>query len=106
MDNCSEKHSSYNRYLFDFSMKMKDIGIFPITLEKVLGNGYATGMRTAMKYAVEEMNITEISTAYAAEKSGFRPCPSKIDFSLYEVSYECNGGDIVTVGRYCSYKVG
>ena len=76
--------------------------------KKFWGNGYTTeAMRTAMKYAVEEMNITEISTAYAAENRASGRVLQKLGFQfIREVSYECNGGDIVTVGRYCSYKVG
>ena len=76
--------------------------------KKFWGNGYATeAMRTAMKYAVEEMNITEISTAYAAENRASGRVLQKLGFQfIREVSYECNGGDIVTVGRDCSYKVG
>lgn len=72
------------------------------------GNEYATeAMRTVIKYAVEEMNITEISTAYVVKNRVSGRVLQKLGFQFIgEVSYECNGGDIVTAGRYCSYKVG
>ena len=56
--------------------------------KKFWGNGYATeAMRTAMKYAVEEMNINRNQYGICCGKSGFRPCPSKIGISVYTRSF-------------------
>lgn len=72
------------------------------------GNGYVTeAMRTVMKYAVEVMKIEEVSTVYAVENPASGHVLKKLGFQFVkEVPYECNGGEIVTTGRYCRYKAG
>ncbi len=69
-------------------------------------NGYATeAMSTVMEYAVEEMKIKEICTAYAVENPASGRVLQKLGFqSVKEIPYECNGGDIVTTGLYCRYE--
>ena len=70
------------------------------------GKGYATeAMSIVIKYAVEEMNIREISTMYAIENQASGHVLQKLGFQcIKEVPYECNGGDIVTTGKLCIYK--
>ena len=72
---------------------------------KFWGKGYATeAMTRVMRYAVEIMNITEISTTYAVENTASGRVLEKLGFqNEKEISYECNGGDIVTTGRLCRY---
>lgn len=73
---------------------------------KFWGNGYVTeAMSTVIKYAVEVMNINEISTSYAIENIASGRVLQKLGFQFVkEIPYECNGGEIVTTGRYCTYK--
>ena len=62
-------------------------------------------MSAVMKYAVEIMKIKEMSTTYAIENSVSGHVLQKLGFQfIKEVPYECNGGDIVTTGRYCRYE--
>ncbi|MDD4370447.1 MAG: GNAT family N-acetyltransferase [Anaerostipes sp.] len=70
-------------------------------------NGYVTeAMNAVMKYAVEKMKIREISTVYAKENPASGHVLQKLGFQVVkEVPYECNGGEIVTTGRLCRYKV-
>ena len=74
--------------------------------KKFWSNGYATeAMSAVMKYAVKVMKIKEISTTYAIENSASGYVLQKLGFEfIKEVPYECNGGDIVTMGRYCRYE--
>ncbi len=71
------------------------------------GNGYVTeAMRAVIKYAAEVMKIKEISTAYAVENQASGRVLQKLGFRFVkEIPYECNGGDIITTGRYCRYKM-
>ena len=70
------------------------------------GKGYVTeAMRAVMKYAVEEMHIKEIETTYAADNRASAHVLHKLGFHVVkEVPYECNGGVIVTTGKYCRYE--
>lgn len=70
------------------------------------GNGYVTeAMRAVIKYAVEAMGINEICTSYAAENPASGRVLQKLGFQFVkELPYECNGGEIVTTGRYCRYR--
>ena len=62
-------------------------------------------MSTVIKYAVEVKKINEISTSYAIENLASGRVLQKLGFQFVkEIPYECNGGDIVTMGRYCTYK--
>lgn len=74
--------------------------------KKFWGNGYVTeAMNAVMKYAVEVMKIKEISTTYAIENPSSGHVFQKLGFQFTkEVPYECNGGDIITTGRYCRYE--
>lgn len=74
--------------------------------KKFWGNGYVTeAMSTVIKYAVEVKKINEISTSYAIENLASGRVLQKLGFQFVkEIPYECNGGDIVTMGRYCTYK--
>lgn len=74
--------------------------------KKFWSNGYVTeAMRAVIKYAVEVMKIKEISTTYAIDNSASGYVLQKLGFQfIKEVPYKCNGGDIVTTGRYCKYK--
>lgn len=71
------------------------------------GRGYATeAMRAVVKYAAEVMQIEEIYTSYAIENRASEHVLEKMGFQfIKEIPYECNGGDIVTTGRYCRLKV-
>ena len=75
--------------------------------KKFWGNGYVTeAMSAVMKYAVEEMKIKEVGTTYAIENPASGRVLQKLGFQfIKEVPYECDGGDIVTTGMYCRYKV-
>lgn len=75
--------------------------------QKYWGNGYVTeAMNTVMKYAVDVMKVKEISTAYARENTASGHVLQKLGFKyVKEVPYECNGGDIATIGKYCTYTV-
>lgn len=74
--------------------------------KKFWGNGYMTeAMGIVVKYAVEVMKIKEISTVYAIENQASGHVLQKLGFQIVkEVPYECNGGDIVTTGKYCKYE--
>ena len=73
---------------------------------KFWGKGYVSeAMNAVMKYAVEVMKIKEISTTYAIENPASGHVLQKLGFRfMKEVPYECNGGDIVTTGRFCRYE--
>lgn len=74
--------------------------------KKFWGNGYVTeAMSEVMKYAVDVMKVEEISTSYAIENPASGHVLQKLGFQfIKEIPYECNGGDIMTTGRYCTYK--
>lgn len=73
--------------------------------KKFWGNGYATeAMRAVLKYAVGVMKIKEIITTYAIENKASGHVLKKLGFQfIKEVPFQCNGGDIVTVGRICRF---
>lgn len=70
------------------------------------GHGYVTeAMREVMRYAVEVMKVKEISTTYAKENPNSGYVLQKLGFQFVkEIPYECSGGEIVTTGKYCTYK--
>lgn len=72
------------------------------------GNGYATeAMRAVIKYAAEAMAIKTICTTYALENKASERVLWKLGFSFgEEVTYECNGGNIITRGRRCELMCG
>lgn len=62
-------------------------------------------MSIVVRYAIEVMEIKEISTVYAIENQASGHVLRKLGFQFVkEVPYECNGGDVVTTGRYCRYE--
>lgn len=75
--------------------------------KKFWGNGYVTeAMECVLKYAEEVMKIKEISTSYAVDNKVSGHVLQKLGFQIIkEIPYVCNGGDIVTTGIYCKYKV-
>ena len=74
--------------------------------KKFWGKGYVTeAMNAVMKYAVKVMKIKEICTTYAIENLASGNVLQKLGFQfIKEVPYECNGGDIITMGRFCRYE--
>ena len=74
--------------------------------KKFWGRGYVTeAMSAVMKYAIDVLKVEEISTAYAKENPASGQVLQKLGFQFVkEVPYECNGGDITTTGKYCTYR--
>lgn len=70
------------------------------------GVGYAAeAMRTVLQYAVEMMNVREIIAIHAAENPASGRVLHKLGFQYEkEVPFECNGGEIVTTGKYYRFK--
>ena len=67
--------------------------------------GYVTeAMKRVMKYAVEDMQIKEISTTYAKENSASGNVLKKLGFVIEkEVPYVCSGGELTTTGVLCRF---
>jgi len=72
------------------------------------GKGYTSeAMSRVMQYAVETMKIEECIAVHAVENPASGRIIQKLGFRYEkEVPYECNGGDIVTTGRYYRYTRG
>ena len=66
------------------------------------GNGYVTeAMQKALDFAKTELEIREIIAIHAVENPASRRVIEKLGFQYEkEVPYECNGGEINTVGRF------
>lgn len=74
---------------------------------KYWGNGYITeAMKEVMSYAINVLNIKECIAVHAIENPSSGNVIKKLGF-IYEkdVPYECNGGDIITTGKYYRFKV-
>lgn len=69
------------------------------------GKGYITeAMMQVIKFAEKELGMKECITAYAAVNKASANVLHKLGFKdESKISYECNGGDIVTVGIMCRY---
>ena len=62
-------------------------------------------MRTVLTYAVQERKLQEIATSYAVQNEKSGNVLRKLGFQeIKEVPYECNGGKLVTTGKYCVFK--
>ena len=74
--------------------------------KKFWKKGYVTeAMKTAMDYAVNELGMEECITTYAKENPASGRVLAKLGFvNEKEVPYECNGGEIKTVGILCRFK--
>lgn len=72
---------------------------------KYWGEGYITeAMQAVMRFAEDELGMTECITTYAKENTGSAKVLHKLGFKdECEVPYECSGGDILTEGILCRY---
>ncbi|MBT9776375.1 GNAT family N-acetyltransferase [Clostridium sp. MCC353] len=75
--------------------------------KKFWGRGYASeAMGRVMQYAREILNIRECIAVHAIENPASGNVIQKLGFSYEkDVPYECNGGEIVTTGRYYRFTV-
>lgn len=66
------------------------------------GKGYISeAMQRVMKYAIEELKIKKCIAIHAIENPESGRVIQKLGFTYEkEVPYECNGGEIKTVGKY------
>lgn len=71
------------------------------------GKGYISeAMARVMQYAEEELKMEECITVCAKENPASGRVLQKLGFQyVKEVPYECNGGEIVTTGKYYRYRV-
>ena len=74
--------------------------------KKYWGNGYATeAMKAVMHFAEEELVMEECVTSYAGVNTKSANVLHKLRFvDEAEIPYECNGGEMITVGILCRYK--
>ncbi len=70
--------------------------------KKYWGNGYITeAMNAVMDYARTNLKIKDCVASHAVENPASGHVIEKLGFEFEkEVRYECNGGDIVTTGRF------
>ncbi len=70
------------------------------------GRGYATeAMRAVMRFAVEELLITECIAVHARENPASGRVIEKLGFSFErEVPFVCGGGEIHTIGRLYRFR--
>ena len=62
-------------------------------------------MKAVMVFAEKELGMKECITAYAAVNKASANVLHKLGFKdESKISYECNGGDIVTDGIMCRYN--
>ena len=66
------------------------------------GNGYTSeAMKKVMDYAIDVLGIKECIAVHAVENPASGRVIEKLGFQYEaEVPYECNGGEIQTVGKY------
>lgn len=69
--------------------------------KKNWGKGYVTeAMKEAMKYGAEVLGIKEYVTSCAKENKASARVLEKLGFRYEkEIPYECNGGEIKTIGK-------
>ena len=69
------------------------------------GNGYITeAMHRVMEYAINEITIKECIAIHAIENPESGRVIQNLGFEYEkEVPYECNGGEIKTVGKYYKF---
>lgn len=69
------------------------------------GMGYATeAMEEVLRFARKNLGMTECITTYAKANQGSANVLKKLGFKdEKEISYKCNGGEIVTEGMMCRY---
>lgn len=75
--------------------------------KKHWGNGYISeAMKSVMNYAKDILNIQECIAVHAVENPASGRVIEKLGFQYEkEVPYECNGGEIQTVGKYYRWTV-
>lgn len=75
--------------------------------KKFWGNGYVLeAMQTVMQFAIQTMNIKSCIAIHAKENPASGKIIEKLGFEyIKDVPYECNGGDIVTVGKYYKFTI-
>lgn len=75
--------------------------------KKYWGKGYISeAMKTVMNYAINELGMTECIAVHANENPVSGKVITKLGFLFEkEVPYECNGGEIHTVGKFYRFKV-
>ena len=63
-------------------------------------------MKKVMNYAINELGMTECIAVHAKENPASGKVITMLGFSFEkEVPYECNGGEIHTVGKFYRFKV-
>lgn len=75
--------------------------------KKYWGKGYISeAMKKVMNYAINELGMTECIAVHAKENPVSGKVITRLGFSFEkEVPYECNGGEIHTVGKFYRFKV-
>ncbi|WP_242867740.1 GNAT family N-acetyltransferase [Clostridium sp. Marseille-P299] len=75
--------------------------------KKYWGKGYISeAMKKVMNYAINELGMTECIAVHAKENPASGKVITMLGFSFEkEVPYECNGGEIHTVGKFYRFKV-
>ncbi len=71
------------------------------------GNGYTSeAMQTVMMYAKDVLKIQECIAVHAVENPASGRVMEKLGFRYEkEVPYECNGGEIQTIGKFYRWTV-
>lgn len=74
--------------------------------KKYWGKGYATeAMQEVLKYAKENLHMTECITSYAKVNTASANVLHKLGFvDEKSIDYECSGGERVTEGLICRYR--
>lgn len=74
--------------------------------KKYWGKGYMSeAMNKVMNYAKEVLHVNECIAIHAIENPASGRIIQKLGFHYEkEVPYECNGGEIVTLGKFYRYK--
>lgn len=75
--------------------------------KKYWGKGYISeAMKTVMNYAINKLGMTECIAVHAIENPASGKIITKLGFLFEkEIPYECNGGEIQTVGKFYRFKV-
>lgn len=75
--------------------------------KKYWGKGYITeAMHRVMEYAIGELNIKECIAVHAIENPESGRVIQKLGFEYEkEIPYECNDGEIKTIGKYYKFTV-
>ena len=75
--------------------------------KKYWGKGYISeAMKEAMNYAINKLGMMECIAVHANENPVSGKIITKLGFLFEkEIPYECNGGEIQTIGKFYRFKV-